>query len=119
MQRLLWLVAKIPILILILTSALAATAGEYTAKRWSMQPAGWQFVLAIVLYASAGTLFMLCLPREKLIVVGILYDILTNSSFLLMGFLIFHERLSRLQSVGAFFGVVSLVIFVIAEAIED
>ena len=118
MERLLWLVAKIPILVLITTSALAATAGEYTAKRWSMRPSIWRFVLAIALYASTGTLFMLCLPREKLIVVGILYDVLTNSSFLLMGFLVFHERLSRLQTIGAFFGVVSLVIFVIAEALE-
>ena len=118
MERLVWLASKIPIFILIAASAVAATAGEYTAKRWSMHPSVLPFALAISLYAVTGLLFMLCLPREKLIVVGILYDILTNSSFLIMGFFVFHERLSRLQTVGAFFGVVSLVIFVIAEALE-
>lgn len=118
MERLAWLASKIPIFVLIAASAVAATGGEYTAKRWSMNPSVLPFILAIALYAVTGFLFMMCLPREKLIVVGILYDILTNASFLIMGFWIFHERLSPLQTVGAFFGLVSLVIFVIAEALE-
>ncbi len=118
MERLVWLASKIPIFLLIGGSALAATAGEYSAKRWSMNPSVTPFVLAIALYGLTGLLFMLCLPREKLIVVGILYDILTNSSFLIMGFFIFHERLSRLQTVAAIFGVISLIIFVVAEALE-
>lgn len=118
MERLITLAAKVPILLLLTMAAAVAIAGEYTAKRWSMQPNVGPFVLAICLYGMTGMLFMLCLPREKLIVAGLLYDILTNSSFLLLGFLVFHERLSRLQMLGAGFGILSLIIFVIAEAID-
>ena len=104
MERLLALSAKVPTLLILTVSAIVATAGEYSAKRWSMQPSFTPFLLAIVLYAVTGTLFMLSLSGEKLLVAGIIFDILTQSSFLILGF-VFHERLSKLQLVGAAFGV--------------
>lgn len=118
MERFLTLTAKIPLLLLISMSAIAAVAGEYIAKRWSLNPSPGQFASAVALYACAGALFIPCLLREQLIVVGLLYDILNNSSFLLLGFLVFHERLSRLQIVGACFGIVSLLFFIAAETME-
>ncbi len=118
MERFLTLTAKIPLLLLISMSAITAVAGEYTAKRWSLHPSPGQFAFAVVLYACAGALFLPCLLREQLIVVGLLYDILNNSSFLLLGFLVFHERLSPLQIIGACFGVVSLLFFIAAETME-
>ncbi len=118
MERFLTVTAKIPLLLLISMSAITAVAGEYTAKRWSLHPSPGQFAFAVVLYACAGALFLPCLLREQLIVVGLLYDILNNSSFLLLGFLVFHERLSPLQIIGACFGVVSLLFFIAAETME-
>lgn len=115
MERLLALSAKVPTLLILTLSAIVATAGEYSAKRWSMQPSVTPFLLAIVLYAVTGTLFMLSLSGEKLLVAGILFDILTQSSFLILGFFVFHERLSKLQLVGAAFGVLSLITFIVAE----
>ncbi len=118
MERLVALSAKVPVLLILTVSALFATAGEYTAKKWSMQPALGPFLLAIGLYALTGMLFMISLSRETLIVAGVIYDILTQVSFLILGFFVFHERLSKLQLVGAAFGVASLLIFVLAEALE-
>lgn len=118
MERLAALSAKVPVLLILVISAIVATGGEYSAKRWSMQPAWTPFLLAIGLYALTGTLFMLSLSNEKLLVAGIIFDILTQSSFLILGFFVFHERLSRLQLVGAAFGVLSLITFIIAEAYD-
>jgi drug/metabolite transporter (DMT)-like permease len=118
MERLLALSAKVPALLILTISAIVATAGEYSAKRWSMQPTWTPFLLAILLYALTGTLFMLSLSSEKLLVAGMIFDILTQSSFLILGFFVFHERLTKLQLVGAAFGVMSLITFIIAEATD-
>lgn len=118
MERLVALCTKVPVLLILVVSAIVATAGEYTAKRWSMQPTWTPFLLAIGLYAVTGMLFMLSLSGAKLLVAGMIFDILTQSSFLILGFFVFHERLTRLQMIGAAFGVLSLITFIIAEAYD-
>lgn len=112
------LCARMPLYVLLTATALLAAGGDYLAKRWSLAPSGRGFLVAFCVYASSNLFLFPALQREKLLVVGILYDLFTGTAFLLVGVLFFHERLRGLQLVGLVLGVLSVLAFVLADVLE-
>lgn len=118
MEQFLSLCARVPIYVLLTMTAILAASGDYLAKRWAMAPSGRGMLLAVLVYVCSTLFLFPALQREKLLVVGILYDLFTGTAFLLVGIFIFHERLRGLQLAGLLLGIVSVLLFVLADVLD-
>ena len=117
MEQFLSLSARVPVYVLMSLTAILAASGDYLAKRWAMAPSGRGMLLAILVYVCSTLFLFPALQREKLLVVGILYDLFTGPAFLMVGFFIFPQRLHGLQLAGLLLGIVSVLLFVLADVL--
>jgi len=101
-------VHKIPLILWLLGSAAAVVAGDYFAKKWSVDRGALLFWVSVGLYALASQLYLPTLLKEGLIVTSILWTVLSSVGFIILGITVFHETLSIWQWLGVGFGFVSL-----------
>jgi multidrug transporter EmrE-like cation transporter len=101
---------KIPLLILFAVSALFVGAGDYLAKKWSLQP-GWSSSAgALACYFTSSFFYLLTLTRKGLVVSCVIWSIASIIAFLFVGLVIYNETLTPLQTVGVVLGVISLLL---------
>jgi multidrug transporter EmrE-like cation transporter len=100
---------KVPLIMLFAVSAVSVGAGDYLAKKWSLEP-GWNsFAGALVCYLSSSFFYLQTLTRKGLVVSSVIWSIASIIAFLFVGLVIFHEKLTVLQLIGVSLGIISLL----------
>lgn len=102
--------SKLPILVLLLLSAASVVAGDYFAKRWSLDRGSMLYLLAVLGYFGSSFFYLPTLLRGGLVVTSIIWSVLSIAGFLLIGFFVFHEKVNALQIAGIVLGIVSVVL---------
>jgi len=101
---------RVPIAIWLVLSASAVVAGDYFAKRWSIDRGNIFFWLAIVFYALASQFYLPTLLKHGLIFTSIIWVILSTAGFILMGTVVFHEELGLRQWIGVTLGFFAILL---------
>jgi multidrug transporter EmrE-like cation transporter len=104
------LAGTIPVMGLLVMSAVSVILGDLFGKLWSQKPSPLLFLLALMAYLLSGWFYIPTLRRESLVLTSVIWTVLSTTGFLAIGLLLFHESLSPLQGIGVFFGVVSLIL---------
>ena len=92
-------------------SALFFAAGEFLSKKFALTPK-LSFVLLIILAYTLGTLAWLpaILQKNQLSTVGVIWSVLSLLTTVLIGVLIFSEKLSYIGILGIVAAIVSIVL---------
>lgn len=101
---------KIPLILLFSVSAVCVGAGDYLAKKWSIEPGWGSFCGALFCYFSSSFLYIQTLTRKGLVVSCVIWSIASIIAFLFVGVVMFHETLSVVQITGVVLGIISLLI---------
>jgi len=109
---------RLPMYALIVLSACGVILGDYSAKTWSVNHSPLWLALAFVGYLASAFFYIPLLLKDGLVVTSLLWDLLSVAGFLAIGLVIFKEDLTPLQTAGAAFGVVALVILSIGEILR-
>ena len=91
----------IPALVWIVISALFFAFGEFLSKKFALAPSAF-YVFSILAVYSCGTLAWLpaILQKNQLSIVGAIWSVLSLLATVLIGVLIFGEKLNALSIVG-------------------
>ena len=100
---------KMPLILLFAVSAILVGAGDYLAKKWSLEPGWGLFSGSLGCYLVSAGFYMLTLTRKGLVVSCIIWSIASIVAFLFVGLVVFHETLSGLQLIGVILGTISLL----------
>jgi multidrug transporter EmrE-like cation transporter len=101
---------KIPLIMLFAVSAVSVGAGDYLAKKWSLEPGWSSFTGALICYLSSSFFYLQTLTRKGLVVSSVIWSIASIIAFLFVGLWVFHEKLSDVQLIGVSLGIISLLI---------
>jgi multidrug transporter EmrE-like cation transporter len=95
----------------LIISALFFAAGEYTSKRFALNPS-WVFVLFVLIAYGISELTWLpaILEKNKLAITGTIWSVLSLFMTCLIGILIFKERLNTLSIFGLFFAIIAVTL---------
>jgi len=105
------LTSFIPVIFLLILSAMGIVLGDYFAKCWSENHEILYFFSALIGYFFAAVFYIPTLLREQLISAAIICGFLEAFGCLVIGFIIFKEKFSYIELAGIFFGVFSLILF--------
>ena len=99
----------VPALGWLLMSALFFSGGEFLSKKWGEHPGLGLTVAIVVLYAT-GTLMWLpaLLHKNELARMGMLWYLLTTPLTVILGVVVFHEKLTSGQWVGVALAMIAL-----------
>jgi drug/metabolite transporter (DMT)-like permease len=101
---------KVPLLLLFAVSAVSVGAGDYLAKKWSLEP-GWDLLAgALACYFCSSFFYMQTLTRKGLVVSCIIWSISSIIAFLFVGLVVFHETLTGTQVAGVILGTAALLL---------
>ncbi|NVN91961.1 MAG: hypothetical protein HXX11_15355 [Desulfuromonadales bacterium] len=101
---------KVPLTLLFAISALSVGAGDYLAKRWSLEPEWGTFAGALACYLTSSFFYLQTLTRKGLVVSCIIWSITSIIAFLFVGLVVFNETLSGIQLIGVILGTISLLL---------
>lgn len=110
MQLFLIIMNKIPVLILLIISAIFMITGDYFAKYWSINQKVIFFIIAFLTYSIAGIFYIPTLLREGLVITSVIWTVICSAGFLIVGLIIFKEHLTTWQTIGVMLGVISVFI---------
>jgi multidrug transporter EmrE-like cation transporter len=99
----------------LIISALFFAFGEFLSKKFALAPS-WEYVVIIIIIYSLGTLAWLpaILQKKQLSIVGALWSVLSLLATVLIGIIIFHEKLNVLVITGIVFGAIAVALLSIA-----
>lgn len=112
MQTYLSIMAKIPVIYLLILSGSGVIVGDIAAKYWSTNLQTAYFMIAIVGYFASGFFYIPVLLREGLVVTSVIWSLISMLGFVFIGLVMFKESLTAIQSIGVAFGVISMIILV-------
>jgi hypothetical protein len=101
----------VPVIFLLILSAMGIVLGDYFAKCWSENHESLYFFAALIGYFLAAVFYIPTLLREQLISAAIICSFLEAFGCLVIGFIIFKEKFNYMELAGIFFGVFSLILF--------
>ena len=101
---------KIPLILLFAVSAISVGAGDYLAKKWSLEPGWSSFVGALVFYFFSSFFYLQTVARKGLVVSCVIWSIASIFAFMFVGLALFHETLSGIQLIGVILGTISLLL---------
>lgn len=104
------LLSKLPVPLLLLIGTLLNNTGDYTAKYWSVTNKHLFFFIGFIAYSLAGLFYMPTLLKRGLVVTSVMWSALGMVGYLLIGLVIFKERLSPIQIFGVVLGISSFLI---------
>lgn len=95
----------------LILSALFFAIGEFLSKKFALNP-NLTLVIIILLTYSVGVLFWLpaILQKNQLSIVGTIWSVLSLLTTILIGTIIFNEKLSVISILGIIFAFLSLVL---------
>jgi len=94
---------SIPAIVWLLISSVFFAAGEFLSKKWGVAP-GIKPTVFVMLAYGLSSLFWLpsLLHKNQLAIMGTFWLVLATISTVLIGIVVFHEKLNTLQWVGFF-----------------
>lgn len=98
-------------IIWLILSALFFAAGEFLSKKFALNP-NFTLVVIIIITYSIGVLLWLpaILQKNQLSIVGVMWSMLSLLSTILIGVLIFGEKLSIIGIIGIIFAFISIIL---------
>jgi len=101
----------VPSTIWLLLSTAFFAWGEYLSKKWGMNP-GWFFAIFIALVYGIGSMFWLpyLLYKNELAIRGTIWSVVSLVVTVMLGVLIFHEKISLVQIVGLLLAFVAVAL---------
>ncbi|OGZ26839.1 MAG: hypothetical protein A2365_01420 [Candidatus Nealsonbacteria bacterium RIFOXYB1_FULL_40_15] len=95
----------------LLISALFFVCGEFLSKLWGNSPSIQMTIIVIVAYAFGSITWLpALLHKNHLATMGTLWLLLATAATIIIGVLIFHEKVTALQGVGIFLALVSMIL---------
>ena len=110
MEKLIEILRNIPLPVFFLASLVAVLVGDFFAKSWSVSLKGSFFIIASLGYLLSGILYMPTLLQKGLVITATIWMILNIIGFLVIGFMVFKENITALQTFGLVLGVIALAI---------
>lgn len=103
--------SSIHYIIWLIISSLFFAVGEFLSKKFSLNPK-FSYVIFILVFYSLGVLAWLpaILQKNQLSIVGTMWSVLSLMTTILIGVLIFNEKLSVTGSVGIIFAFIAIVL---------
>jgi len=95
----------------LILSAIFFAIGEFLSKKFALNP-NWILVIIILLVYSIGVLFWLpaILQRNSLSIVGTIWSVMSLLATILIGVLIFKEKLSLAGMIGIVFAFAAIIL---------
>jgi multidrug transporter EmrE-like cation transporter len=95
----------------LILSALFFAVGEFMSKKFALNPKATLVVLIVLIY-SLGTLCWLpaILQKNQLSIVGVIWSVLSLAATVLIGTLIFGEKVSALGIAGIITAFISIIL---------
>lgn len=95
----------------LLLSALFFAIGEFLSKKFALQPKLFYVILMLITY-SLGVLAWLpaILQKNQLSVVGTIWSVLSLITTILIGVIIFSEKLNLTSIVGIIFAFIAIIL---------
>jgi multidrug transporter EmrE-like cation transporter len=105
----------IPAMAWLVLSALFFAFGEFLSKKFSLAPS-LPYVLSIIAVYALGTLAWLpaILQKNQLSIVGAIWSVLSLLATVLIGVLIFGEKLNGISITGIAFGAIAIALLSVA-----
>ena len=110
MEKLIEILKNIPLPFFFLASLVAVLMGDFFAKFWSVSLKGSFFIIASIGYLLSGILYMPTLLQKGLVITATIWTILNIIGFLAIGFMVFKENITTLQTFGLALGVIAIAI---------
>lgn len=95
----------------LLLSGVFFAIGEFLSKKFALNPKLSLFII-LILTSSLGMITWLpaIMQKNQLSVVGVMWSVLSLISTILIGVLIFHEKLTQLNILGIILGVIAVTL---------
>jgi small multidrug resistance pump len=95
----------------LVASAIFFAVGEFLSKKFALSPKA-SYVIFILLAYCVGTLFWLpaILQKNQLSVVGTMWSVMGLLATILIGVLVFREKLSIVGVLGIIFAFISIIL---------
>lgn len=105
------LILSIPAIVWLIGSAIFFAFGEFLSKKFALAPSFYYVIIILVVY-SFGVLAWLpaILQKNQLSIVGTIWSVLSLLTTVMIGILIFGEKLNAIGVVGIIFAVVAVVL---------
>jgi multidrug transporter EmrE-like cation transporter len=105
------IILSIPYFVWLIISALFFAGGEFLSKKFALNPGIMLVVLLLISYGiSEITWLPAILEKNKLSIVGAMWSVLSLLVTVLLGLLIFNEKISLVGGLGIIFAGVSVVL---------
>lgn len=109
------LVTGIPAMIWLIISALFFAFGEFLSKKFALAPSLYYVVAVVVIYALGALAWLpAILQKNQLSIVGAIWSVMSLMATVLIGILIFGEKLNAIGIFGIIFAVISIVLLSLA-----
>lgn len=100
-----------PIGVLLSASVLITVLGDFFAKYWSTAPSKTSlYYLAMGCWMLANVFFISSLLKKPLVTMGLMFTLANIVGFTLVGFFVFGESISTVQTIGTCVGFIALVL---------
>lgn len=105
------LILSIPAIVWLIGSAIFFAIGEFLSKKFALAPS-FSYVIIIIVVYSFGVLAWLpaILQKNQLSIVGTIWSVLSLLTTVMIGILIFGEKLNVIGIVGIIFAIVAVIL---------
>jgi len=98
-------------IIWLIVSALFFAVGEFLSKKFALNPSLVLVIMIIVVYSVSVLLWLpAILQKNQLSVVGVMWSVLSLLITILIGVIIFGEKLNLLSTLGIIFAIISTIL---------
>lgn len=95
-------------LILLITFEMIA---DVLAKTWSIKNIAWYAIASLISYVIANSFWLYALKNGSGLGRGaIIFSVATAIIAMILGFILYKEPVNKLQIIGCFFGVISIIL---------
>ena len=105
------LISSIPVIGWLIISALFFAGGEFLSKKFALSPNLIYVVWIAILYMLCSLAWLpAILQKNQLAIVGSIWSVLTLLVTVLIGVLVFHEKLGTIGIIGIFFAFIAVAL---------
>jgi multidrug transporter EmrE-like cation transporter len=109
------LIFEIPAIVWLIGSAIFFAFGEFLSKKFALAPSLYYVIIILIVY-SLGVLAWLpaILEKNQLSIVGAIWSVLSLLATILIGLLIFKEKLNAIGIIGIIFALIAVALLSMA-----
>ncbi len=101
----------LPVWAWIIISTLFFAFGEFISKKFALNPSWMLFTLFIFIdLLSAAAWIPAIVQKNQLSITGVIWSVISLMATILIGLLLFNEKLTIIQSIGLVVGIISVIL---------